>query len=584
MMIMRNFYKALSYFAVATLFVYLTGCVSTEIPGSYKVDPEVLQAKGGEVSFQVSGTVPEKSFNKKAKVEFAPYLKYDGKTKELDKFVLRGEKTDGEGTVINSKTGGSFTYQQSFEYTDDMQAAELFVTPKLFNGSKSQTFDDIKLADGIIITYQNILHDEKTAVAPSGYEKETVASQKATIYFRQNMHNLNWSMDLNQKKETKEKIKNLEDFLMKGWEIKNIEIDAWASPEGEINFNENLAEDRSQTAKNYMEQKVAASNKKIAKNKGVKPEELNREAKYDVESHGEDWDGFMQAVKNSNLPDKSTIINVVNSQPDANKREQEIRNMTVIYKEVADEILPPLRRAEITVNCLEPKRSDEEIAELAATSPDSLGYDELLHAASLTDDHNAKYKIYKAGFTHPERDWKTYNNAAVEALYLNKEDEAENYLNQAQKLSANNGKIENNLGVIESRKENYDAAEILFNDAAKNGEDVSYNMGIIAIQKGEYDKALSYFKNIDCDHNVALAQLLSGKMNEALKNLKCAPESAKTYYMLAVYGARTNNAEMVFEYLGKSIAKDPSMKAKAKEDREFVKFFDQPGFMNIVNK
>ncbi len=579
---MKNYYRGLSFISFAVILVYLTSCVSTKIPGSYTVEPEVLQAKGGEVSFQVTGTVPEKSFNKKAKVEFTPYLKYDGKTKELKKFVLRGEKTEGEGTVINSKTGGSFSYQTTFDYTDDMQAAELYVTPKLIKGGKSETFNDIKLADGIIVTYKDVIHDEKTIIAPSGYEKETIISEKATIYFRQNMYNLNWNMELNRRDEAKQKIEQLDDFLMKGWEIKDIKIDAWASPEGELSFNENLAEDRSQTAKKYMEQKVSTIHKKLAKEKGVDPSELQQNPKYEVKSHGEDWDGFMKAVKNSNLQDKSTIINVVNSQPDVAKREQEIRNMTVIYKEVADEILPPLRRAEITVDCYEPKRSDEEIAELATTHPDSLKYDELLYAATLTNDHQAKYNIYKAGFTHPNRDWRVYNNAAVEALYLNKEDEAENYLNQAQKLTSNNGKIENNLGVLASRREDYTTAETHFNNAMKYGEDVSYNMGIIAIQKGEYQKALSYFKNIECDHNLALAQLLAGKMNEALKNLKCAPESAKTFYMLAVYGARTNNADMVYEYLGKAVAKDPSMKAKAKEDREFVKYFDQEGFKNIV--
>ena len=301
-----------------------------------------------------------------------------------------------------------------------------------------------------------------------------------------------------------------------------------------------------------------------------------------MESHGEDWDGFMRAVKNSDLEDKNTIINVVNSQDDVAKREQEIRNMTVIYEEVADDILPPLRRAEITVNCYEPKRTDEEIAELAATSPDSLTYAELLHAASLTDDHQAKYNIYKSAFIHPERDWRTYNNAAVEALYLDKENEAENYLNQAQKLEENNGKIQNNLGVLASRRENYADAEKHFLNAQQYGEDVSYNLGIIAIQKGEYQKALSHFGNIDCNHNMALAQLLSGKMNEAMKNLKCAPESAKTHYMLAVYGARTNNADMVYEYLGKAVAMNSSLKEKAKKDREFLKYFDEQGFQNIV--
>ena len=257
--------------------------------------------------------------------------------------------------------------------------------------------------------------------------------------------------------------------------------------------------------------------------------------------------------------------------------------MTVIYKEVEDEILPALRRAEIVINCYEPKRTDEEIAQLAATSPDSLNYKELLHAATLTENHQAKYNIYRAGFSNEKRDWRTYNNAAVEAIELDLIGEAENLLNQAAKLSGKNGVIENNKGVIACNQEDYATAEQHFLTAQNYGEDVMYNMGIVMIQKGEYQKALTYFKDIKCKHNVGLAQLLSGKTNEAMNNLKCSPESAPTFYMLAVYGARTNNGEMVFEYLKKAVDKDPALKSKAKEDREFLKYFDDASFSQIVN-
>lgn len=569
--------------AIASL-IYLSGCVSTKLPGEYNVDPEVLTAKGGTVDFTVTGTIPEKSFNKKAKVEFSPYVKYDnGKTKDLKTMVLRGEKTEGEGTVISTKTGGTFTYKDSFEYNDDMKDAELYVNAKIIKGGKTQEFNDIKLADGVIATYQNIIHNEKTSVAPSGYERETIIPQKATIYFRQNLHNLDWNMSLNKTDEAKKKINELDDFLMKGWEIKNVTIDAWASPEGEINFNDNLAVDRSETAKKYMEKKIDDITAKRAKKKGVKKEELEQDVKYIANGHGEDWDGFMKAVKNSNIPDKNTIINVVNAQSDANKREQEIRNMTVIYKEVEDQILPPLRRAEIVVNCYEPKRTDQEIAKLAVTSPDSLTYVELLHAATLTDDPKAKYNIYRAAFTKQDRDWKAYNNAAAEAIEMNMLDEANNLLDQASKLANNNGMIENNMGVIACRQEDYGKAETHFQNAQKYGEDEAYNLGIVMIQKGEYAKALTYFKNIDCDHNVALAQLLAGKMNNALNNLKCAPQNPKTFYMLAVYGARNGNGDMVYDNLGKAIKMDPSLKKKAAEDREFLKYYNEEAFKSLVH-
>jgi len=581
-MMMKFLQKSFAYLLLIAVAMYLTACTSTKLPESYQVDPEVLEAKGGQVEFTVSGTIPEKSFHKKAVVEFTPFIKYGEETIQLKKAVLRGEKTEGEGTVINSKTGGHFSYTDSFEYTDDMRTAELLVNTTVTKGNKVQEFNDIKLADGVIATYQGVLHDEKTILAPSGYEKVTIISEKANIYFQQNRSNINWNLEHNKYDESKENMTAMDEFLTKGWEVKDVNVDAWASPEGEISFNNNLADDRANAVNKFMVKKFQKVNRKIAKEQGVSVSEIEQEVAYNSKGHGEDWDGFMTAVKKSDLEDKNTIVNVINSQPDAVKREQEIRNMTVIYGDVETEILPGLRRAEITVNCYEPKRTDAEIAELATTFPDSLTYKELLHAATLTEDHQAKINIYKAGFVHENRDWKTYNNAAVEAIELDKLDEAENMLNQADALLAGNGKILNNMGVIASRREDYAQAESYFLKSQTAGEDVSYNLGIIAIQKGEYQKALSYFSRIECKHNVGLAQMLSGKMNEAMNNLKCAPESCKSFYMLAVYGARTNNAQMVYDYLLKALEINPKVKAHAKEDREFLKYFNEPSFQDLV--
>jgi tetratricopeptide (TPR) repeat protein len=572
------------FFALILLsaMIAITGCVSTQLPESYTVEPEVLEAKGGMVDFTVSGTIPEKSFHKKAKVEFSPYIKSGEQVKELKKFTLRGEKTEGEGTVINSKTGGSFSYTESFEYEEWMQGSELLVDAKIMKGSKVTELNDIKLADGVIITYKNIIHDEELSWAPSGYEPVTIISESATIYFRVNFANLNWNLPLNKTDEAKAKMEKMDEFIMKGWKIKDIDIDAWASPEGEIDFNNNLADDRAIRAHKFMESKLEKINKKRAKEMGVDVSELQQDVLYNAKGHGEDWDGFMESVQKSDLRDKSAILNVINSQSDVAKREQEIRNMTVIYKEIEDDILPPLRRADITVNCFEPKRTNDEIARLATTHPDSLDYKEILHAATLTNDPQVKYNIYKSAFTNPDRDWKAYNNAAAEAIVLGKLDEAENLLTQATKLSPKNGVVENNLGVLACHRDDYETAEKHFLNAQSLGENENYNLGIVMIQKGEYQKALNYFKGVNCKHNVALAQLLAGQMNEAFNNLKCAPESPQTFYMMAVYGARSNKQDVVLEYLGKSIAMDGSMKEKAATDREFIKYYNDPAFQQLL--
>jgi len=574
----------LSYlFFFSSSLLIISSCVSTKLPETYKVQPEVLEAKGGNVAFTVEGTVPEKSFHKMAVVEFTPYLKNaDGNTKDLNKFILKGEKAEGEGTVINSKTGGSFKYSATFPYENDMRTSELLVDAKIMKGKKVDEIKDIKLADGIIDTYKNIVHNEHLIYAPSGYEKITMSSKNATLYFLVNKSNLDMNLPLNKKESSKAVMAELDNFILKGWEIKDISINAWASPEGEISFNNNLADERATAANEYIVKKLKKFNEEKAKNLKVDVKSLEQPISFAAKGNGEDWDGFMKSVSHSDLKDKNQILNVINSQTDVNKREDEIRNMTVIYKEIEDQILPPLRRAEITINCFEPKRSDKEIAAMAVHNPDSLKYDEIMHAATLTNDPQARWDIYKNAFTNKDRDWKAYNNAAAEAMVLGQLGEAENLLNQAAQLSDKNGKIENNTGVLECRKNHFDLAEQHFLKANTFGENVNYNLGVVNIQKGDYSKALSYFKEIKCDQNLALAHLLSGNMNEALMNLKCSPQSPETFYMLAVYGSRTNDPKMVFEYLGKAVSANLSLKEKAAADREFLKYFNEKDFKDIV--
>lgn len=575
--------NSLRLFFYASALLIVSSCVSTKLPETYKVQPEVLEAAGGNVAFKVEGTVPAKSFHKKAVVEFTPYLKYDdGKTKELKKFVLKGTKAEGEGTVIDSKTGGSFTYSESFAYVDQMRASELMVNAKVTKGKKVTEFNDIKLADGIIDTYKNVINDEELSYAPSGYEKVTMASKSATLYFQVNKSNLDLNLPLNKKDASNAAMTDLENFIAQGWKIKDITINAWASPEGEISFNSDLANDRSASANDFLAKKIKKMNEEKAKKLKVDVKTLEQEITYVAKGNGEDWDGFMLALRNSDLKDKNQIVNIVNTQTDNNKREQEIRNMTIVYKEIEDQILPALRRADITVNCFEPKRTDEEIAKLATSSPDSLKYAELLHAATLTADAKTKLNIYKNAFTNKDRDWKVYNNAAVEAITLGQLTDAENYLLQASKINDKNGKIENNLGVLACHKGDYVKAEQHFLKSVTYGENVNYNLGIVNIQKGDYAKALTHFKGIDCKHNVALAQILAGNMNDALKNLKCSPQSPETFYLLAVYGARTSDAKMIYEYLAKAVSANAAFKTKAATDREFIKYNSEPDFKNIV--
>lgn len=562
----------------------------------YETTPDPLVKVGDTVCVNVKVIFPEKYFGKKAAMNFQPELKYAGTSRKLKAVNFQGEDVNGDGIVINYKTGGTYTYVDCIPYEPGMNVSDLVVSPKLYEtkepvllnataeeiGAKYKVIDlpERKLADGVIVTDMSIAHDEDLILADHGYEKETIISKEATIYFAVNMHNLNWNLPLNRNNEVQKQLDDLAAFIKMGYSIRDIDINAWASPEGEESFNQGLSERRAQAGKKHLLDMI----KKMAKdrNEPFVIEDPENSLKFNTYANGEDWNGFMKAVEASDIGDKRIIMNVVNSQSDVTKREQEIRNMSLVYKEIEEDILPPLRRAVIAVNVFEPKKTDEEIATFATSDPSQLNDKELLYAATLTDDNETKLRIYKSASTQFANDWRGFNNAAVIELQENQLGEAASHLNKADQLEPNNKAVVNNLGALASKKEDYKGAVVYYNKAKTLGADVNYNMGITQLAAGKYDSALGMMGDKKCNSNVALAQILTGKYSEATTSLKCAPESGHNYYLLAVAGARSGDVKMLTENLAKAIEKDPSLKATAAEDREFIKFFANPEFVILV--
>ena len=570
----------------------MSGCVSTKMPGSYTVEPETLENNGGKIAVKVEGTVPEKSFHKKAVVEFTPVMKYDGKEKELKSITLKGEKAEGEGKVINTKEGGSFDYSTVIDYEPGMEEAVLVVQPKITQKNKSIETPEVTLAEGTIMTAQFVMHDEDIWFASREnaeklgmktdeyYELVTLVDQSATFYFQVNLANINENLKLNKEMQVKGQLDELKSFIDKGWEIKTIEINAYASPEGEESFNEGLSARRAESGNKILAQLF----KELMKDKNSNVKVENPEEVYTITKKGlgEDWNGFLKAVQTSNLKDKSVILNVVNSQNNPLKKEQEIRNMTLVYSEIEEEILPPLRRVEIKVICYEPKKSAEEIANLATTAPEQLSLKELIYAGTLTDDLNTKLQIFKSAADLFPNDWKALNNVGATYLKMNKTEEAIASIQKANELDANNPMVVNNMGVIASKSNDFDNAVSLFNKAKGLGVDETYNLAIIDIVKGKYSSAATALNNKDCNYNKALVQVLEGKYDAASKTLKCSEETCMSNYLMAVIAARTDNQSTIVEYLAKAISMEPKMKAKAAADREFLKFFEVPAFMELV--
>jgi len=578
--------------AIVLVATFLSGCGLSKMVKKYEtvkytVTPEVLETLGGKISVTVKGTFPAKYFSKKATVDFAPVLTYSGGSTPLKSVTLQGEKVKGgTGTVIAKKAGGAFSYSDVITYDPKMNASELKVTVVAKQKKKTATLAERKLADGVIYTSERVTRDEDLTLAEHGYQKEVIISKAGTVFFAYNKSDLDFKLKLN--KDNEVTFKEFTDFLAKQWKIKNIDVSAWASPEGEENYNRDLSDKRGKTGEKYLRDMfakfIADANKKAGikvdpKSKDPKPED---QISVSVNAKGEDLEGFTKAISNSDIKEKNTILNVVNSQNDMVKRQEEINKMAVIYKEVEDVILPPLRRAEMNVNCFEPKKTDERIAQLATTQPDSLDNKELLYAATLTQDVNTQLKIYKSATTQFAQDWRGYNNAGWALLKLNNPEEAATYLDKANTLSPNNGIVINNLGVVASWKKDYDNAKSYYEQAQGKGIAEGYNLGIIMIRKGEFANALTSFGSKTCTHNIALAQLLSGNAASSATTLECSKKDGAVYYLLAVVGARTGNTNLMYDNLKKACQENADYKAQAKEDREFLKYFGKSDFTSAI--
>ncbi len=550
----------------------------------YKVTPAVLQEKGGKVPYEVSVTIPENYFARNAAINVAPVLKYGDKELALKSQTFVGEKVAADGQMVPYSTGGTYTFSGEFDFVPEMAASTVEVNPVVYipktgmeNAYKNLTAAQFKIADGIIHTEDFAGGNEVSLLADNAYELETIITNSAKLYFPKNLYSYNNNFGLNKTDNVAAAREDLNKSLAKGLAIKNIAINAYASPEGEETFNANLSANRAKVGESY----VRSEFQKLVKAKGslINIKDL-KNVSFKAIGNGPDWDGFMTALESSSIAEKSTILNVVKSASAANK-EEEIRNMILIYPEL-ENLLSTLRRAEIVVNSYKFKRTAEEIAALATTNPSALSYNELLYAATLTEDSEVQADIYKSAANLFATNWEAQTNYAYAETMNGNYSNALTALEKANELSPNNGIILNNMGVVHAKQGQWDKAKKCFTNAQGLGVNENYNLGVVAIQFGEYTKALELFGSKKCDVNVGLAQLMLKKYEAAKANLDCAEETCKTNYLLAVVGARTGNDAEVFAGLKKAFAINPKLKGKALNDREFLNYFNNDEFLSLV--
>ena len=552
------------------MIVALSSCSKKmgELSSDYfTTTPQVLEAVGGKVPVTINGKFPEKYFNKKAVVEVTPVLKWDGGQVKGQPAVFQGEKVEGNDQTISYKMGGNYTMKTSFDYVPEMAKSELYLEFNAKIGDKTVAIPAVKIADGVISTSElinNTLNNANTALGEDAFQRIIKDAHQANIMFLIQQANL---------RASELKSAGMKDFhnqvaevnAAENKKISNIEISAYASPDGATDLNTDLAEKREANTNKYLSKEL---------------KKAKVDAVVDAKYTAEDWEGFQELVSKSNIQDKELILRVLSMYQDPEQREREIKNISSVYKNLADDILPQLRRSRLTLNYEIIGKSDEEIAKLADTDASKLNIEEILYAATLTNDNAKKAAIYTKATQQFPNDYRAYNNLGALAFQAGDVTKAESFLSKAASLKAA-PEVSMNQGLLALAKGDKTAAETYLGKAA-GAKQINETLGNLYVAQGQYDRAVNAFGDSKTN-SAALAQILAKDYNKAKNTLaNVAKPDAYTDYLMAILGARTNNVSMLTSSLKSAIQKDSSLAKKAAKDLEFAKYVTNADFLSII--
>lgn len=535
---------------------------------AYKVTPEVLEMHGGEVDVAVEVTYPAKYFNKKAILTMTPVVVYEGGETELNKIVVQGEDVTENNKVINYTTGGKEKVSDSFEYSTDMMLSELFVRITAEAKGKSVQFEDIKLADGIIATPDLVALNPNVLTFSDKFERIVPDEYVTDIKYVINR------ADVRRSETKKDEVVGMAEFLKNAdenerIELKKLEISAYASPDGELDFNDKLSQKRQKSADKYLQSTLKGAKLDVA-------DEL-----FSLLATPEDWEGFKKLMEASDIQDKEMILRVLSMHSDPEVREQEIRNITAAFEEIKEKILPDLRRSKFTVAVEKIGWSDDELKAHWTEGTAELNLEELLYTATLFEDMDQKAAIYKKAIEVSPKCMRAHNNMGWVLFNQGNYEGAEEYFSTAKDM-ADSDIVNNNLGAVALMNNDVEKASELFTSSLGAGPDVNYNLGIINIINGEYSKALNYFGSAD-SYNKALALYLNENDEMGFRTVvNLTDESAQQYYLVAVIAAFQKKDDVALENLKVAVSKDASLKERAKKDIEFAALFNNAEFKSIV--
>ena len=525
---------------------------------NFTVTPNPLETQAGQVPATINGHFPEKYMNKKAVVEVVPELRYsNGQIVKGNSATFQGEKVLGNDQTISYRLGGNYTMKTNFAYADDNKA-DMYLTFNARIGNKVMKVPEVKVAEGIIATselYKNTLTSAQPAIAPDAYQRITKQKQEANIKFLIQQATLRKSELKNNSVQEFVKMLQKINADREGLNLDNVEVSAYASPDGGFNINDKLANERQKVSEQYVNQEL---------------KKINMNANVDAKYTAQDWEGFQELVKASDIQDKDVILRVLSMYKDPEEREQQIKNISSAFRELADGILPQLRRSRLTINYETVGRSDDQILQQIKDDATKLSIEELLYGAALKEDLNLQEDIYKLATEVYPNDARAYNNLATIQYARGNYDAAKQYIQKAQSLASTLPEAQANLGMLALKAGDLKTAE-QYIASATGANGLAEIIGNLHLAQGNYAQAEQDFAEI-YSNSAALAQILNKNYESAAVTLKYVKNpDATTDYLKSVLYARMGNTSDAAEALKDAITKDRSYAKYAANDIELLK-------------
>lgn len=559
--------QKLLFAATLVIAMLMTACNEPlQQPSNVTCNPNPLVVVGNKVEANVTGTFPAKQFNKKGVLIVTPVLKYNGQETLGKSRTFVGEKAKVSGTTVPYKKGGTYTIKAEFDYVPEMAQSELYLRFEASAGNKTYEIPDLKVADGIVTTCKlaSANADELgPQIAADKFQRIIEQKQEADIKFLIQQSNLR-NEEL---AGAKQLASDLVTASKEGKEIKSVEVSGYASPDGGVELNTKLAQQRQANTESYLKKQA----KKSKVNVDVESKTVN-----------EDWEGFQKLMEESSIQDKQLVLSVLAMYTDPEERESQIKNLAAVYETIAKDILPQLRRSRIIMTTDLIGRSDDEILAVLDSTPCPLSYEEVLYAATLVEDNAKKQDIYNKAIALDANDYRAYNNLALAQYQAGNLNGAKANIEKALRLAENDADVNFNAGLIALAQNDTKKAAEYFGKASGTKGNLNAALGTMYTINGDYKNAKSAYGNAKTN-NAAIQQILDENYNGARTTLNSiAQPNALTFYLKAIVAARTNDRDNVYSNLRSAIAKDASYKAKAAKDIEFAKFAEDETFQAIV--